>query len=134
MAPANETRGEISLSLEGVDYILRPSFEAISAFEAETGFGLLALTGQAEDATMTLDTMASIVTHCIRAHGDATGDQMLKSVNKPKIAALIMGSDGGMLGAIIRVRLLLVMAATGGFTASGEPKAAGSNGKTPVAS
>ena len=134
MATANETRGEISLQLDGVDYVLRPSFEAISAFEAETGSGLLALTGQAEEATMTLDTMASIVPHCIRAHGEAVGDQMLKSVNKSKIAALIMGSDGGMLGAIIRVRLLLVMAATGGFTASGEPKAAGSNGKTPVAS
>lgn len=127
---ANATRGEVSLILDGTEYVLRPSYEAISAFESDTGHGLLALTSQAEEATMTLDTMAAIVTRCIQAQGRAIGDQMMQGVKATKIAALIMESETGLLGTIIRLRLLLVMAATGGFTASGEPKAAGANGKT----
>ena len=127
---ANATRGEVSLTLDGAEFVLRPSYEAISAFEADTGCGLLALTQQAEEATMTLDTIAAIVTRCIQAQGRAISDQMMQGVKAPKIAALIMESETGLLGVLMRLRLMLVMAATGGYTATGEPKAAGANGKT----
>ncbi len=130
---ANATRGEVVVTLEGREYILRPSYEAICAFEADTGLGLLALLQQAEAMDMTIQKAAAICTRCIQAWGKSISDPMLEGVNVQKIAQLIMESDAGLLGIVIRLRLLLTAAATGGYTFKGELKAAGENGKTPAA-
>jgi hypothetical protein len=67
---ANEVRGELSLKLaDGVEYVLRPSHEAIVAFEAETGRGLFDLSRSADTGMLTSSEAAIIATHCIRAHG-----------------------------------------------------------------
>src|SRR3546814_8479413 len=41
--PHVEERGELALMLDGQDMVLRPSYEAIDAFEKATGKGLLML-------------------------------------------------------------------------------------------
>lgn len=135
---ANATRGEISLHLDGAEFILRPSFEAIVAIEADTGCGLVALARQAEDGSMSLQTAALIVMHLIRAQGKAAKDPALEGVNAQRIGQLIMSAEGGLMIVLLRLRLLLTMAVTGGFTPSGEVKAApvkamGDNGTTPTA-
>lgn len=121
---ANETRGEVSLELGGVEYVLRPSYEAISAFEAQTNRSLIDLARAAGDGQLKLGEAAVIVTECIKAHGRAIGDQAMAVFNAKRIGELIQESDGGFLITIKRLELLLFMAATGGYTGSGEEKAA----------
>jgi len=134
MAPANETRGEISLQLDGVDFVLRPSFEALVAIEQDSGKGLIDLAREAEGGTLSLQTVAIIAMRCIQAWGAATKNEMAQGVNADKIARLIMSSDGGLMAAMLRIRILLTLAVTGGYTPSGERKAAGSPGTIPAAS
>jgi hypothetical protein len=131
-APANETRGEVRLELGGVDYVLRPSYAAIDAFERATGKGLLALFGAASDCTMPLRDAAEIVAHCIRAHGDAIGDRLMSGVNPRRIGELIVETDGGIILVRIQLMKLLLAAAGGGYTASGEAKATAGTMPTPA--
>ena len=65
---ANKTRGEVSLELEGVEYVLRPSYEAISAFEAQTDRSLIDLARAAGDGQLKMSEAAIIVTECNRPH------------------------------------------------------------------
>jgi hypothetical protein len=121
---ANDTRGEISLELDGTEYVLRPSFEAIKAFEDGTGKkGVFLLGRMAEEDQLTLGDASVIVAECIKAHGRAIGDNAMAAVNAQRIGELIMASDGGFLIAMKKIALLLWMATTGGYTGSGEVKA-----------
>lgn len=120
---ANATRGEVSLELEGVEYVLRPSYEAISAFETQTNRSLIDLARAAGDGELKLSESAIIVTECIKAHGRATDDKALAAFNAARVGELILQADGGLLIAMKRLELLLFMAATGGYTGSGEVKA-----------
>jgi hypothetical protein len=130
---ANATRGEVSLTLDGTDYVLRPSFDAICAFEAETGRGLVDLADAARDGALRASEVASIAAACIRAWGKSTGDQAVQSVNTKRIGELIIEAEGGMMIAVMRLAVLLLGAATGGYTASGEVKAAATSPKIPAA-
>lgn len=120
---ANETRGEISLELDGTEYVLRPSFEAISAFENLTGRSLIDLARAAGEGELKTSEAAVIVTECIKAQGRSINDQAMASFNSRRIGELIQESDGGLLIVIKRLELLLFMAATGGYTGAGEAKA-----------
>lgn len=120
---ANATRGEVSLELEGAEYVLRPSYEAISAFETQTNRSLIDLARAAGDGELKLSESAIIVTECIKAHGRATDDKALAAFNAARVGELILQADGGLLIAMKRLELLLFMAATGGYTGSGEVKA-----------
>lgn len=123
--PANEVRGEISIKLaDGVEYVLRPSFEAIVAFEAETGRGLFDLARAADNGMLTMTEAAAIVTQCIRAQGKAMHDQNLIGVNAKKVGALIVAAEGGLFLAMKRLNTLLFIAATGGYSPTGEVRAA----------
>lgn len=130
---ANATRGEVSLTLDGTEYVLRPSYEAISAIETETGCGLFQLAQDASAGTMRLSTAAIVAAHCIRAWGRSSNNAMASGVNPRKIGELILESNGGLLSALLALKLLLTFACTGGYTASGEVKAADVNGPTPAA-
>ena len=132
-APANETRGEIGLALDGVEFTLRPSYAAIDAFERETGKGLMALFNEAQSGIMPVKTAATIVTHCMRAQAAATGDSAGERVQVKRIAELIVEADGGVMLVLIRLQRLLLNAASGGYTASGEVKAATGTTATPDA-
>jgi len=131
---ANQTRGEVALELDGVRYTLRPSYEAIMAFEKGTGFGLLELVRQTEDLSMAIETASIVVTECIRAGGRAEKNEMKAHVSPRKIGELMLTADGGLIKVLVELRVLLSLAATGGLTAEGERKAAGESGATPAAS
>lgn len=119
---ANPNRGELSLTLGGRDYTLRPSFEAIEAFEAGTGKGLMELTGLALAGKISLSETATIACECIRAQGRATNSVSLSGSQRDKIAEMIL--ESGFQDALVVMAGMLALAVSGGVTASGELKAA----------
>ncbi|GAB4155085.1 MAG: hypothetical protein Tsb0016_27130 [Sphingomonadales bacterium] len=65
---ANPHRGEVPLRLDGRDYVLRPSFEALVAVEAERG-SLLTMIERASAGELLLDDIATLLWACLRAGG-----------------------------------------------------------------
>lgn len=120
---ANAERGEIVLLLEDQPYVLRPSHEAIEAFEVATGKGLLQLAREALRQELRLSEVAQIATECIRAWGRATQNRSMQGVSAARVAELILEGEGGLLTALTTVTSMLALATTGGYTAQGEPKA-----------
>ena len=88
--PASEQRGEMSLILDGMEMVMRPTFEAIEAFELKTGKGLLQLARESLAASLTVGECAQIATECIRAWGREVDDENASGANAKKIAALII--------------------------------------------
>ncbi|QCI92315.1 GTA-gp10 family protein [Novosphingobium sp. EMRT-2] len=121
--PASEERGEVSLVLDGATMALRPSYEAIFAFEASTDKGLLELARAALEGKMRLADLSQVVTECIRAWGRATQQPSIAASNAVRIGQLIVEAEGGMARVLGIVSGMLSMAVTGNFTASGEVKA-----------
>ena len=118
--PEVNTRGEISILLEGVEYVLRPSYDAIVGFEAATGKSLIELARDAGD--LSVSDAAAVATECIRAWGKAIGNNAAAGVNARRVAELMIEADGGVALVLARLRVLLFGAATGGYTGAGEPK------------
>lgn len=123
MAAANKTRGEVSITLDGVDYVMRPSHDAIAAFQLETGKGILRLAQDAMRADMASQDAAVIITECLKAQGRAIGDEGMARFNSDRIHGLMMEAVGGYVAVLHSLGAMLAMASTGGFTASGELKA-----------
>lgn len=65
MSGANPARGEAALAVGGETLVLRPSFEALVAAEAELG-SLFALVERAAEGRLTLAETATLFWHCIR--------------------------------------------------------------------
>lgn len=63
---ANPARGEASLRVGGATLVLRPSFAALVAAEAELG-PLFALVERAADGRLTLTEMVALFWHCLAA-------------------------------------------------------------------
>ena len=61
---ANPARGETVLSVDGVDYLLRPTFEALVAAEEELG-SLFALVEAASEGELLISQIAGLLWHCI---------------------------------------------------------------------
>ncbi|MEM1133893.1 MAG: gene transfer agent family protein [Pseudomonadota bacterium] len=61
---ANAERGEAALEIDGQRYIIRPSFAALVAAEADLG-SLFALVERAAAGNMGLEDMAGLFWHCI---------------------------------------------------------------------
>ncbi|OAN64840.1 gene transfer agent family protein [Sphingomonas sp. TDK1] len=62
---ANPVRGEASLHLGGIPLVLRPSFEALVAAEAELG-PLFALVERAAAGRLALGEMVALFWHCLK--------------------------------------------------------------------
>lgn len=62
---ANALRGEAELCVDGAVLVLRPSFAALVAAEAELG-PLFALVERAADGRLGLGEMAALFWHCVR--------------------------------------------------------------------
>jgi hypothetical protein len=62
--PANAERGEAALLLAGETLVLRPSFQALVAAEAELG-PLFQLVERAAGGGLTLAEMATLMWHCL---------------------------------------------------------------------
>lgn len=124
---ATSERGEVTVTLDGADYSLRPTFEACSKIEELTGKSLLELAIAAQDNALHLKEQAIIVTECVRAYGKAEGIASLIGVQATKFGELIF--KAGVLGITPRLEILLAGAVTGGFNPeegedAGEPQAA----------
>lgn len=121
MATANPDRGEHELALDGVDYVLRPSHQAIRAIERVTERSLLDLTRLGNVGGLTVDECAAIAVELIRA-GAGKDDQATSNVGVARVGELIF--EAGLHKAMARLTLCLIDAASGGRTASGEAKPA----------
>ncbi len=64
-ATANPLRGEAVLRVGGTAHVLRPSFGALVAAEAELG-PLFALVERAADGRLALGELAGLFWHCVR--------------------------------------------------------------------
>ncbi len=117
---ANATRGEITLALEGQPYVLRPSFEAIQAFETATGKSIIDLARSALAGALTTGDAAIIAAECIRAWGRANDDEATAHFNARRVGELMFEADDGVTGAMKAIAEVLAWAATGGYTAQGE--------------
>ncbi|TAD75878.1 MAG: gene transfer agent family protein [Sphingomonadales bacterium] len=65
-AAANALRGEATLLVGGVAFVLRPSFESLVLAEAELG-SLFALVERAAGGALTLNEMTALLWHCLPA-------------------------------------------------------------------
>ena len=63
MSAANSARGEASFNVGAAEILLRPSFAALVAAEAELG-PLFSLVERAADGRLTLGEIASLFFHC----------------------------------------------------------------------
>ncbi len=115
---ANEHRGEIDMVLGGKTYVLRPSFQAIAAFERATGLSLIQLTDAARLGSLSMSGAQAVVTECI----NAAAKRDLDKVAPERVGELIYEADGGLFIAQKRLAALLSLASTGGYTAAGERK------------
>lgn len=121
------TRGEVTINLDA-PYVMRPSYEAIEAIEANTGRGVVALVNLGAQGEMTLKQAAIVVTECIRAWGkqqQAEGNDLPEArsaagARPDKVAKLI--HEYGLVQATERCAIVLMAAATGGVTVTGEWK------------
>lgn len=136
MDRANEQRGEFDIDLAGKLYPMRPTWEAIVAFEAPraldeagksiggTGKSLQLLASEANRKVLASGDSAIIVTECVKAWARAEGDKNAARFVPEKVGPLLLQAPGGLLLVQNRLAALLFMAVTGGITASGEVKAA----------
>jgi hypothetical protein len=116
-------RGELSLTLDGVDMIMRPTYEAIEAFEAATDKGILQLAHESLNRKLKLGEIAQIACECIRAWGREVENKDAAGANPKRIGNLILDAPGGVLEAAKTVGAMLSLASTGNYTAMGEVKA-----------
>lgn len=130
-------RGEVTVTLDGAQHVLRPSFEAVQAIEEKTGTGLVALLNSVANGTAPSRTLAVIVTELVKAWGRAGGadadpiQRAAASANADRIGKLIY--EAGQDGVMARVSVVLMGALTGGVTASGEWKEPAKKAETPAA-
>jgi hypothetical protein len=122
-----DPRGQLSIRLDGQDFTLRPSVEAILEAESGTGLSLFDLASLAANSRMRLDQMGTVVASFMRAQGKANPEDPLKTsylgANAETLTELIM--EAGIPRIMGGLTVLLAGALNGGYTASGEPKAAG---------
>lgn len=89
---ANPARGEASLCVDGKALVLRPSFSALVAAEAELG-PLFALVERAAEGRLSLGEVAALFWHCIAAREEACTREMvgeaLAALGLAKIAPVL---------------------------------------------
>lgn len=125
MTDAN-TRGEVTVMLDGAEHVMRPSYEAIEAIEEKTNTGITALLHSLADGTMKKRTLAIIVTELVRAWGRAAGknpdpiQRDAAGANPSRVGELIY--EAGQTAIMNRCAIVLLGALNGGVTASGEWK------------
>ena len=140
---ANETRGEVALSLEGIDYVMRPSWEAIDAIEAKLAksidelAGMAAesaravLAGRAPSSGLTREQKAVIACEFIRAWGRETNDRTAAAFNDRGVREVLASEDQQLV--TLRLASVLIAATTGGVTSTGEAKPAAMTANPPLA-
>jgi hypothetical protein len=127
MADEVNASGEISITLDA-EYVLRPSYAAINEIEERTGRSIIELANAAATGTLKLKESATICAAFMRAWGkEATGigDEVqaaCANANDAKVGELVY--DAGLPKINTRIAIVLIGAATGGYTSAGKAKAA----------
>jgi hypothetical protein len=119
-AAANPARGEHSITLGGIGYVLRPTAAASFAVEEELGLSLLEVFRACNAMALSYAQIGVVLAHYIRA-GAAPDDQMTRAVSSERLAELVY--EDGVAIAFAMLTLLLADAIGGGRTSSGEAKA-----------
>lgn len=88
MSGANPARGEASFVVAGVAYVVRPSFAALVAAEAELG-PLLALVDRAADGRLTLTEMAALLWHCLAGRDGLTREMVSEALVAQGVSAAL---------------------------------------------
>jgi len=121
MRATSEARGEFDIELGGETYGMRPSHEAIEAFERGINMSKVEAADAAGRASLKSWETAIIVTECIRAWGRAVGHDEAPLFKAPRVQELLAAENTLVL--LKRLELMLYLAVTGGLTPSGEMKA-----------
>jgi hypothetical protein len=132
--PQVDLLGQLSVTLDGIETMLRPSRQAISNIERATGLGLTQLATQSGSLALSVEQAGMCVAELMKAYGvfDPEAGASYKAPKPEKCADLIY--ESGPVDVQRRLAVIFVGALTGGYTASGEPKAAGTTTKpTPTA-
>lgn len=78
--PANPMRGEAMITIAGMEYLLRPTFEALVAAEEDLG-SLFAMVEKASQGSLGIAAMSALVWHCLpaetRPDRNAVGEALL---------------------------------------------------------
>lgn len=117
-----QTKERLTVELDGIEYPLRPSFEALTAIERQTDASIMVHSRAAAMGTLSTSSLAAIVAECIKAEGRHMKDDALVGVNAKRIGELIYETPGGTKIVMQRVLVLLMMATTGHYTAQGDIK------------
>jgi hypothetical protein len=115
--------GQLTVELDA-EYTLRPSRQAISNIEKLLGKGLTQIAVQCGSLALSVDELGLCVAELMKAYGEFNpkAGAAYKAPNPAKIADLIY--ENGPVDTARRLAVILTGALTGGYTASGEPKAA----------
>lgn len=114
--PDTNDRGEVTVRLEGTEYVLRPTFEACMAVEKQIGRSLIHLASEADAQRLTIEEMSIIAAEFIRAYGKDQQIASLIGVRAENIAPLIYAE--GVIGVAPRLAIVLIGAITGGMKPS----------------
>jgi hypothetical protein len=120
MSGDNPTKGELTLTMEGFDYTLRPSREAVMAIEKLTRKSVIELYNAATELKLTLNETAFIVAELVKAWGIETGDQGMQRASAERFTTLVY--EHGLHLVCARIATVLGLAATGGVSAEGKVK------------
>ena len=120
----NKARGEITLTLGGRDWVLRPTFQALCEIESELGDGLIALVRRLAQGSVGVRDVAVIVHAGIKAveKKPPSYDKVGQMVIEAGIVGLL-GPLGEFLGAAFSDSEDADGAANGGDTDAGQTKA-----------
>lgn len=126
--PEVDLLGQLTVDLDA-EYTLRPSRQAISNIEKLLGKALPQLAVQCGSMMLTVEEMGVCVAELMMAYGefDAKAGASYKAPNPAKLADLIY--ENGPVDTARRLGVIFVGALSGGYTASGEVKAAGKTTK-----
>jgi hypothetical protein len=130
--PEVDLLGQLSVSLGGTHYTLRPSRQAISNIEQQLGKSLTQLTVQSGSLTLPVSDLGVCVAELMRAYAvfdDAAGPDY-KGAKPDRCADLIF--ESGPVDVSRRLAVIFTGALSGGYTASGEAKAAGTTTTEPT--
>ena len=95
---ANPLRGEGSLAVAGVTYVLRPTFENLVLAEAELG-SLFALVERAAEGALTLTEMTALLWHCLPC--ESRPDRV--AVGQAVLAMGLVGATGSVRSVLAQV-------------------------------
>ena len=89
---ANDERGEITVTLGGVEYTLRPTFEALAEMESQSGIGVLPLARRFMTQDWGVRDLAAVLAPAITAGGGKIPDnlgQLIIAAGPLRVAATV---------------------------------------------